>query len=105
MKNVSLHRPSAKGSFSCAAINTFSASAGLVWCSRNSHYSLSFTSECLRWRLPSLLSVLLSRKFLARCAIFLIAVLLPLPTTQEWGEDRGAVSNNAPPLPDPLLHR
>ena len=32
--------------------------------------------------------------------------MLPLPTTEEWGEDRGEgyLYKNAPPLPGPLLH-
>ena len=36
------------------------------------------------------------------------ALLLPLPTTQEWGEDRGegqSKRTNAPLLPNPLRHR
>ena len=40
---------------------------------------------------------------------FSTPILLPLPTTKEWGEDRGEgqfifVQTNAPPLPSPLLH-
>src|SRR6266566_206640 len=32
-------------------------------------------------------------------------LFLPLPATKEWGEDRGeGQTQNAPPLPDPLLH-
>jgi len=33
-------------------------------------------------------------------------LLLPLPTTREWGEDRGEGQSqpNAPPLPGPLVH-
>src|SRR5574341_898598 len=34
-------------------------------------------------------------------------VLLPLPTTKEWGEERGEGQRdkNVPPLPGPLLHQ
>jgi len=32
------------------------------------------------------------------------ALFLPLPATKEWGEYRGAASQNVPPLPGPLLH-
>src|SRR6266446_504725 len=37
------------------------------------------------------------------CKFLWSAFFLPLPATQEWGEDRGGVSN-VPPLPVPLLH-
>ncbi len=52
------------------------------------------------------LSGVLSPNLIASCEDSRAWVLLPLPTTQEWAEDRGEGRSkiNAPPLPAPLHH-